>query len=77
MRGDGQVVVVDFAQDHGVEVLPALELTKGRYWICDTNNGGRYKEILPSQRSMPCSSPTWPTQGVTRELVRMAKRWQS
>ena len=30
MRGDGQVVIVDFANAHGVEVLPAFELQNGQ-----------------------------------------------
>ena len=29
MRGDGQVVVVDFTSGHGVEVAPAFKLTNG------------------------------------------------
>ncbi|MCK5940851.1 MAG: nucleotidyltransferase, partial [Planctomycetes bacterium] len=42
MRGDGQVVVVDFAS-YSVEVVPAFARYGGGYRICDTNGGGRYK----------------------------------
>src|SRR5580700_5862025 len=43
MSGDGQVVVVRFGS-YSVEVVPAFLLTNSRYWICNTNDGGSYKE---------------------------------
>lgn len=46
MRGDGQVVVARF-ESYNVEVLPTFLLQNGRYWICDTNQGGFYKETDP------------------------------
>lgn len=46
MRGDGQVVVVNFGS-YSVEVVPAFLLQNGRYWICNTHDGGFYKETDP------------------------------
>lgn len=46
MSGDGQVVVVRFGS-YAVEVVPAFLLQSGQYWICDTHNGGTYKESDP------------------------------
>src|SRR5258708_37639657 len=46
MSGDGQIVLVGFGS-YAVEVVPAFHLTNGNYWICDTNNGGSYKETKP------------------------------
>ena len=46
MRGDGQVVVVKF-DSFDVEVAPTFLLTNGRYWICNTHDGGSYKETDP------------------------------
>jgi len=47
MSGDGQVVVINFGS-YCVEIVPAFALTKsGHYWICDTHNGGSYKETAP------------------------------
>jgi tRNA nucleotidyltransferase (CCA-adding enzyme) len=46
MRGDGQVVMVRF-NTVNVEVAPGFALQNGQYWICDTNNGGRYKATAP------------------------------
>jgi tRNA nucleotidyltransferase (CCA-adding enzyme) len=42
MRGDGQVIIVNFGS-YCVEVVPAFETTRpGSYLICDTNDGGCY-----------------------------------
>jgi hypothetical protein len=46
MRADGQVVMVNFGS-YNVEVVPAFLLTSGHYWICNTENGGTYKEAAP------------------------------
>ena len=46
MSADGQVVVVRFGS-YNVEVVPAFVLTNGRYWICNTKDGGSYKETDP------------------------------
>ena len=50
MSGDGQVVVVNFGS-YCVEVVPAFMLTmQGRYWICNTHDGGSYKETAPGMK---------------------------
>lgn len=75
MRGDGQVVIVPFAT-YAVEVAPAFELTTGQYWICDTNDGGRYKNFDPNAEQKNISDSDTASSGNTRDLVRMMKKWQ-
>lgn len=75
MRGDGQVVVVKFTS-YAVEVVPAFGLTSGQYWICDTNNGGRYKTIDPSAEIKHVRESNDATNGNTRDLIRMLKCWK-
>ena len=75
MRADGQVVVVPFAS-YAVEVVPAFKLTTGRYWICDTNSGGKYKESDPEAEMKGVSDSDSQSNGNTRHLVRMMKKWQ-
>lgn len=75
MRGDGQVVVVKFTS-YAVEVVPAFELTSGQYWICDTNNGGRYKAVDPVAEIRHVRDSNDTTSGDTRDLIRMLKCWQ-
>jgi hypothetical protein len=75
MRGDGQVVIVPFAT-YGVEVVPAFELQSGQYYICDTNSGGRYKTTDPKAEISQVKNSNNATNGNTRDLIRMLKRWQ-
>jgi hypothetical protein len=76
MRGDGQVVVVDFADDHGVEVVPAFLLQNGKYWICNTRGQGSYKQIDPAAEIEAINASDVNSRATTREFVRMLKRWQ-
>jgi hypothetical protein len=75
MRGDGQVVVVRF-ESYGVEVVPAFLLQDGRYWICDTNDGGRYKVVDPWAEIRYVNWVDQQTNGNVRQLIRMLKAWQ-
>jgi Second Messenger Oligonucleotide or Dinucleotide Synthetase domain len=76
MRGDGQVVVVRF-DSYNVEVVPAFLLTNGRYWICDTNQGGFYKEADPWAEVNYINSVDRATNSNLRPLIRMLKAWQA
>jgi hypothetical protein len=75
MRADGQVVVVPFTT-YAVEVIPAFTLTTGQYWICDSNGGGQYKITDPEAEKRNIAASNDATNGNTRHLVRMLKRWQ-
>jgi hypothetical protein len=75
MRGDGQVVVVPFVSQP-VEVAPAFKLDNGRYWICNTLNGGKYKEIDPDAEIKAVADSDTASSGNTRHLSRMLKKWQ-
>lgn len=75
MSGDGQVVVIPFAS-YAVEVVPAFKLTNGRYWICDTHDGGSYRTTDPIAEKAAIEESDKASQGNTRDLVRMLKCWQ-
>jgi hypothetical protein len=76
VKGDGPVVLVPFAT-YKVEVLPAIKLTNGQYWVCDTKAGGKYilSDPLADMRNLNASDNL--TKGNTRHLIRMMKCWQS
>ena len=76
MSGDGQVVLVRFGS-YNVEVVPAFELTNGRYWICNTKNGGSYKEANPLAELGYINTVDRATNGNLRPLIRMLKAWQT
>jgi len=75
MRGDGQVVMVQFSS-YAVEVVPAFALSNGHYYICNTHDGGKYKEIAPDAEIKAISDSDSTYKGNTRDLIRMMKRWQ-
>jgi hypothetical protein len=76
MSGDGQVVVVRFGT-YNVEVVPAFELTNGRYWICNTNDGGSYKETDPWAEVGYINTVDQANNANLRPLIRMLKAWQA
>jgi len=81
MRADGQVVVVPFV-DYSVELVPAFEekallgYATGKYLICDTNDGGKFKTVDPKAEQEHVRTSNDVTKGNTRDLIRMMKRWQ-
>lgn len=75
MSGDGQVVVVRF-ETYSVEVVPAFQLANGRYWICNTHDGGAYKETDPWTEVNHIETVDQATNRNLRPLIRMLKAWQ-
>lgn len=75
MRSDGQVVKVNF-ESYAVEVVPAFLLEGGQYWICDTNDGGRYKVADPAAEVSSIEFADKGTNGNARRLTRMVKKWR-
>lgn len=76
MRGDGQVIVVRF-ETYSVEVVPAVRLTNGHYWICNTNEGGSYKETDPWAEVNHIEVMDKANNCNLRPLIRMLKSWQA
>ncbi|MDF1599709.1 hypothetical protein PZ895_07955 [Mesorhizobium sp. YIM 152430] len=76
IRGDGPAVVVPFSS-YNVEVIPAFKLEDGKYWVCITAGGGSYKAADYEAERVAISSSTTRSNGNTRELVKMMKRWQT
>jgi len=75
MRADGQVILVPFFS-YCVEVVPAFKLTNNQYWICNTNGGGKYETTDPVAEIAKVKKSDDATNGNTRNLIRMMKRWQ-
>jgi hypothetical protein len=75
MRGDGQVILVRF-ESYNVEVVPAFQLTNGNYWICDTHNGGSYKQTAPLAELKYIETVDLANNRNLRPLIRMLKSWQ-
>lgn len=76
MRGDGQVVMVNF-ESYAVEVVPVFSLANGKYLICDTHDGGRYKITDPSAERARIDAVDAACNRNLRPMIRMLKAWQS
>lgn len=76
MRGDGQVVIVGFST-FDVEVVPAFLLDNGRYWICNTHNGGCYTEADPQAEIAFVESVDKNNANNLRPITMMLKAWQA
>ena len=75
MSGDGQVVLVSFSTQT-VELVPCFYYSGDLYRVCDTNGGGSYKLVNPSAQQDSLSASDSKSNGNTRHLVRMLKKWQ-
>ena len=75
IRGDGPVVLIPFAS-YCIELVPAFKTTTNQYIIPLTTNGGSYKTFDPNAEINKVKNSDSSTNGNTRALIRMAKRWQ-
>ncbi len=74
--GDGPVVVVNFSNNHFIEVVPAIELTNDKFYIPSTSSGGYWKLDDPRALYRFINDSDNNTNGNTRNLIRMIKKWQ-
>lgn len=75
MRGDGQVVMVQF-NSILVEVLPCFQRVDGKYIICDTNGGGSWKVVDPKAEIAFIEDGDLLTARNLRVIIRMLKIWK-
>lgn len=72
----GKVVLVQFSDNHhNVELLPALEQGNGTFLIPNTENGGTWEVFDPRSQVNSFSESNKDTDGKTRSLVQMMKKW--
>jgi hypothetical protein len=75
VRADGPVVVVPLAT-YKIEVAPCFELQNSNYWVCDTKNGGRWKEDSPKKQMGRLTDSNKRSNGNTVRLIKMVKVWK-
>ena len=75
IKGDGPVVKIPFTT-FNVELIPAFELKSGSFWVCFTTDGGFYKTADYNAEMDAIKNSNDATEGKTRELTRMMKKWQ-
>lgn len=75
MRGDGQVVVIDFNSIR-IEVVPAFHAQGGGVVTCDSSYGGKWKSIDPNAEIDGLSRADVGRSGNVRKITKLAKQWQ-
>lgn len=76
MRGDGQVVTVGF-NTIAVEVVPAFRYDdQGRFYMPDTNAGGRWKLVDPAAEIAAIDAADRVAGGNARPMAQMLKTWK-
>jgi hypothetical protein len=76
MRGDGQVVVVEF-DSQSFEVVPAFEQDDGSFKYPDTNNGGSWPITKPRAEIKAIRDADEAKNKNLRNLCQMARAWKN
>lgn len=75
IRGDGQVVMVNFIT-YNIEVIPGFLLTNENYFIPDTHEGGSWRETSPKSELASLRWSNKHSKGNTIRLIKMIKAWK-
>jgi hypothetical protein len=76
VRGDGQVVVIQFTKDH-IEVCPCFLESDGSFTYPDSNNGGSWKKTNPTPEAEEISSYDNKCNGNLILLCSYARAWKN
>ena len=77
LKGDGQVVVVNFSDGMKFEVVPAFENSDGTYTYADSNNGGSWLKTNPKAEIKTIKDGDSKTNNNLHQLCRMMRSWRS
>lgn len=75
MRGDGQVVVVDF-NSITIEVVPSFVRRERGLITCDTHDGGSWKLVDPLAEAVLLDHSDKALRGNHRKIARILKQWK-
>ena len=75
MRGDGQVVQIDF-NSIMVELVPVFAVSNGQFIMPDTNGGGSWKTVDPAAQIKLIDDADRAFNGNVRALCKIIKRWK-
>lgn len=77
LKGDGQVVGVNFTDGINFEIVPAFINEDKSYTYADTNNGGTWKVTDPRSEIISMDARNSATNKNLKRLCRMARAWKS
>lgn len=76
VRGDGQVVVIEFSNDY-IEVCPAFLENDGSFTYPDANKGGKWKKTNPIPESSEMNNFDKKCNGNLINLCRIIRAWKN
>lgn len=76
MKGDGQVVVLDFSDGIRFEIVPGCKQSDNSYLYPDTHNGGKWKKTDPISEINAVWSLNYSTNKNMQHLCRMTRAWK-
>lgn len=76
LKGDGQVVCIDFADNISFEIVPGFLEDDGSYTYPNTNNGGSWKITDPKSEIDAMNERNAESNKNLKRLCRMARAWK-
>lgn len=76
IRGDGQVIVIDFSDGITFEIVPAFINKDESYTYPNTNDGGSWKTTDPKNEIEAMNTKNKDTNKNLKRLCRMARAWK-
>ncbi|CEW38852.1 Uncharacterised protein [Streptococcus pneumoniae] len=77
IKGDGQVVVIDFSDGGKIELVPAFEKSDGNFKYPDSRNGGSWKTTKPKFEIEKCKSLNSNFNSHFSNLTRLIRQWKN
>ncbi|MGZ0054204.1 SMODS domain-containing nucleotidyltransferase [Bacillus cereus] len=77
LKGDGQVIGINFSDGINFEIVPAFINKDGSYTYPDTNNGGSWKVTNPRSEISAMDTRNSATNKNLKRLCRMARSWKA
>lgn len=76
MRGDGQVIVIEFSDGVRFELVPAFINNDNSYTYPDSNNGGNWKTTNPRAEIAEITNTNRQVNRNLKRLCRMVRAWK-
>lgn len=76
MRGDGQVVVIEFTK-YTVELVPAFKQSDSRFKYPDTHDGGKWRYTDPLSEQDECADCNNQSDGIYYDFCHIMRSWKN
>jgi len=77
VKGDGQVIGINFSDGINFEIVPAFINKDDSYTYPDSNNGGSWKKTDPKKEISAMNTRNSDTNKNLKRLCRMARAWKN